>query len=865
MRRLLIAVALLVPSLCVFAQPAVGPRGDVPLVSVDDAPAFQFPVRRMIEGHTLILHAPQIRSWPEFKTFRADVAVELYLQGETTPHVGTAAIEGSTEVDLDARIVTVRTPKVVAATFPNETRAADFEETVKRAATRSELVVPLDIFLAHLADEVLETPPPPGFNAEPPPILVAKKPTLLLFVNGPAALAPLEKTGLNVVLNANWPTFYDPKSSKYFLLDRKTWMTSSKLESGWKTTTKLPAGFNQVSPEGEHAAVRAAFPAVKSKDPTPKVIFTAVPAELIVTDGKPNLVSIAGVEPLQYVSNTESPLFKHDDNWYFLVSGRWFWTQKLEKGPWRQATTLPEAFQQIPEDHALAAVRASVPGTVEARMAALEALLPTEQKAAPASAPPVEIVYGGEPSFEAIPGTPLTRATNTNFDVIQYQGLYYLCYQGVWYVAKSAVGPWAATADVPSVLYDIPPSSPSYHVTQVKVVESSSDAIVYSYPPSYSSSVYVVYGVPWYGTGWYYPPYWYGGYYYPYWGGSYGHGSWYNPATGRYGSRSVWYGPYGGYSYTRGYNPNTGRYGYVETEWDDDTWKSHGETYNPRTGVSTETSRKYNEDTNRMKSERTIERGDNSMTTNREIDFDEGTSRVERETSRGGSSDVTRTRTGDTISSSGTITTGDGRTATISGEQGRYGGQTTISGSQGSADMTTVRNDGRSVTSIEGSGGGQGVSVSGEGPGRTTIGMSGSGDLYAGHNGNVYKKTDDGWQHYENGEWQSAERPGNGDQVAPREGAGDRSTREGAAPTRQPADYSKQLDAARSERYSGGSARQGGSYGNYGGYGGSRDFRQLDRDYSARQRGNRQFQQRGGFQSRGFGGGGFRGGGGRRR
>ena len=72
--------------------------------------------------------------------------------------------------------------------------------------------------------------------------------------------------------------------------------------------------------------------------------------------------------------------------------------------------------------------------------------------------------------------------------------------------------------------------------------------------------MWVVYGVPYYGTGWYYPPYWYGGYYYPYYG-SYGYGSWYNPVTGGFGSRSVWYGPYGGYSYTQGYNARTGRYG----------------------------------------------------------------------------------------------------------------------------------------------------------------------------------------------------------------------------------------------------------------------------------------------------------------
>jgi hypothetical protein len=42
-----------------------------------------------------------------------------------------------------------------------------------------------------------------------------------------------------------------------------------------------------------------------------------------------------------------------------------------------------------------------------------------------------------------------------------------------------------------------------------------------------------------------------------------------------------------------------------------------------------------------------------------------------------------------------------------------------------------------------------------DGPGdRTTIGQSGSGDIYAGHDGNVYKKTENGWQQYSDGGWQ---------------------------------------------------------------------------------------------------------------
>ena len=67
-----------------------------------------------------------------------------------------------------------------------------------------------------------------------------------------------------------------------------------------------------------------------------------------------------------------------------------------------------------------------------------------------------------------------------------------------------------------------------------------------------------------------------------------------------------------------------------------------------------------------------------------------------------------------------------------------------------------MRNDGRSATAIEGSGGGKAISTSGEGPGRTTVGQSASGDVYAGYNGNIYKQSDDGWQRYDNGQWKPA-------------------------------------------------------------------------------------------------------------
>jgi hypothetical protein len=773
---------------CILAIATAGTNAATPAASppapATETPRPTFPQQRTVDGYALTLHAPQIRSWPNFERFTATFAFELSVPGESSPRFGTANLSGDTVVDLPTRKVAVTSPKVTDVKFTTPA-PAEYTKTVESAVTRKSLEVPLDLFLAYVADEVLAGPPPAGFNTTPPPIFVRSTPTILLFVNGKPVASTVPSTNLEVIVNANWPTFRDPTGTgTYYLLDRDRWLTSSQLDRGWKVATSLPASFSNLPASAEYQAVRKAVPLQKSTRAVPQVLYADRPTELIVTDGKPALEAIAGADGLQWVKNTESPLFKLGPSWYFLVAGRWFTTANLDSGSWAYTRELPVAFSKIPKDHARAAVLASVPGTIEARTAALEASLPTKTRVKKGSAPTVEVTYAGDPKFEPIPGTPVARAVNTGYDVLMYQNRFYLVYAAAWYASESPTGPWGATADVPAAIYSIPPSSPAYAVTDVKPTKASDDdEVEFSSTEAYATGVIVAMGVAYYGTGWYYPPYIYGGIYYPYWG-SYGHGSWYNPATGGYGSRSVWYGPYGGYSYTQGYNPKSGRYGYVETGWDGDEWASFGETYNPRTGVGTKTERYYDEDSNRMTTDRKVERGDEWVKTERTTDFDEGTQTIERETSQGGSSEVQRSREDGTITTDRTITTGDGE--------------------QGSMTTETRRNDGRSATSIEGSGGGQAISVSGEGPGRTTVGQSGSGDLYAGHDGNVYKKTDDGWQHYDNGEWAAAD-----------------TSRTQAPTTRQQPTSS------------------------------TRDTSQLNRDYSARQRGNQQFQQRSSGMQRG--------------
>jgi hypothetical protein len=204
-----------------------------------------------------------------------------------------------------------------------------------------------------------------------------------------------------------------------------------------------------------------------------------------------------------------------------------------------------------------------------------------------------EVAYQGDPKFEPIEQTTVSRAVNTDKTIIKAGDLYYMCFQGVWFMARSAEGPWEVASSVPKEIYEIPASSPAYNVTYVTVVEDDSDDewVTFAAVAGYTGMM-VAWGCVMWGSGWYYPPYWgYGGYYpyyYPFYP-TYGYGAWYNPWTGAYGRSMVAYGPYGGAGVAARYNPRTGTYSRAAAAWGPYGARGYADAYNPRTGTYAQT------------------------------------------------------------------------------------------------------------------------------------------------------------------------------------------------------------------------------------------------------------------------------------
>ena len=821
---------------------AAEPRNPVdeptdPGVSAKQVPFdWQFPKDRELEGGTLTIYAPQVVSWENFEKASLLMAIEFQSNEKDTPRIyATVELSNHTDIDMEQRLVIISEPKVERVLVAGE-RMHEYAAKFSSGLQRDRMAIPLDIFLISLAHDVLESEENDGFNPDPPDILVADSPTIILNISGEPLVMSMGTTAYSIIGNSNWPLLKLTESENYYLLHKQTWWKTENLDGPWQKMAGGPAGLDTLDPEGEFSQ----FLAETADAGDISIHHVTKPTELITIDGEPEIEEIEGTQGLSFVSNTQSPLFVYKSTVYFLASGRWFATSDLQSGTWKMLRKLPGVFSNIPEDHGMGYVRASVPGTLEARTALLEASLP-EKKTVPADESLVlENQYVGEPKFERIANTSITRATNSGYEIFLHQGVFYLCYEGAWYQSDNAEGPWTPAFRVPDDLYNIPASSSSYPVTQVKVASSTSTSVVYVASTSYYSGIYSYYGMPVYGTGWYYPPYYqyyyhYGRYpyaYYPYYR-SYGYGSYYNAQTGTYANRSVWAGPYGGYSYNQHSNARTGRYGYVETAWNSNEWASYGETYNPRTNISTETKRYYSDDTKRFEMERDITRDDQRIETRREVDIDDGWSETTRESSEGGSMYMERNRESDGgYSSDGTITTKEGKTAQIEGQI----------------------DNGQRRTEITGADGGKAIS-GGDGQNRGTIGKDAEGNLYAGHNGDVYKKSGDSWYSYDRGDgWNEMKKPDSAGRAEMATGTIDDSTRQ------------------RMSENAGRAKSQAGSFPAYSQGQQTTRMNQLQRDSRSRSQGNQQFQSRrnssqfnrssmGGRAARG---GGMRAGGGRR-
>ncbi len=522
---------------------------------------------------TFTVYQPQVDKW-EGNLIDLYCAVEAKTGKEGAPKYGVVWFQARTEVDKINRLVTLDQAKITKVKFPvAHEKEAELTALLEKRLPGATKTMSLDRLEAEIEadNEVIKRV---EVKNDPPKVIVASKPSLLVLVDGLPQLRDLQGTKLQRLINTRSVILFESDKKLYYLRVQDWWLQAKQLEGPWEYAKKLPDDMKKAeeflvsqnlaqNPDPEQAKQQPSLKEAGKKAEIPVVYVVYGPAELIETKGEPQYNPISGTG-LEYVINTNGTIFRLDGQYYILISGRWFKGASLD-GPWsfEDGKDLPSDFARIPLDNSKATVLASVPATPQAKEALIANSIPQTATITRAEAK-LTVQYDGEATFIPIEGTSMQYGKNTSAAVIKVSdNNYYSVEAGVWFKAPTPQGPWRVADSVPEEIYTIPPSSPLYYVTYVKVYSSTPDVVYVGYTPGYYGTVVsastntVVYG-----TGWYYPPYigptvWYG------WPYTYGVGAGFTYSTDSGWSFGFGYG-YGYYPY---YYPWWGPMGYYGCCW----------------------------------------------------------------------------------------------------------------------------------------------------------------------------------------------------------------------------------------------------------------------------------------------------------
>ena len=330
MRRALSALvfALVLPGLsgCMSAMP----DGSSPTSNVDVDP---WPRQLTSGDHTFSVFQPQYERWDQGRlTGRAAVVVENPVSPE--PQYGVITFTARTEVDKEARIVTLEDVSLAKADFPTAPEGgAVYLAALRQALSAQPLRMALDRLQAELE---LERTEDPGrtvqIKNDAPRIIVSEQPALLVRIDGPPVLRHVAGTDLLRVINTRVLLLLDRSANRYYLWLMNRWLAAPKLDGPWAALGNPPASL-QKAKDVTVQSNQVEKPLLQG-GAVPTVYVSTVPAELIVLKGRPALAPIAETTILE-VTNTDAALFLYtpQQEYYALFSGRWFRAGSLQ-GPW---------------------------------------------------------------------------------------------------------------------------------------------------------------------------------------------------------------------------------------------------------------------------------------------------------------------------------------------------------------------------------------------------------------------------------------------------------------------------------------------------------------------------------------------------
>ncbi|MCP4689443.1 MAG: DUF3300 domain-containing protein, partial [Desulfobacterales bacterium] len=217
-----------------------------------------------------------------------------------------------------------------------------------------------------------------------------------------------------------------------------------KEASEWKLSVPLDALLTSLE-----AAQRQDLEAEKLKNDPPRIIYSDVPAVLIVVDGKPILEKI-DQSSLMAVVNTPFPMVYDPagKTYYLMGDGDWYAAGALEDD-WRLVSKPPSSLKALEPKDGLDPESPKIDGKTS------KIIVVTK---------PAELISTtGKPQYAAMENGDLLYVSNTENDIIMEpeSGRHFLLISGRWYASKDLSGGWRYVPgeELPKSFADIPEKS----------------------------------------------------------------------------------------------------------------------------------------------------------------------------------------------------------------------------------------------------------------------------------------------------------------------------------------------------------------------------------------------------------------------
>lgn len=500
------------------------PADTAPLAApAPDTVEHSWPRVLTIGNGSVTVYPPTLNSWSG-TTVTGTCAIAVAAADGRSQTYGTMAFSADTEVNKLNRVVELSNIQVKGVSLPENPAGQGAIGSEVESRSKGRVVrVALDRFEAAVPQmSTAPAVPSAPLRNDAPAISIVTTPTVLVPIQGQPVAAAFQGTGFKRVMNTPMLLMQGPSGS-YWLKIADGWMTSPQLGGPWTVARSVdPVLDSAASWARSQPSINLLAPGAPTADAgsagaqtaslagsAPAIVVSTSPTEVLVVDGTPAWQPL-GSSGLLYVSNTSANIFQLRSSMamYVLASGRWF-TASSQDGPWTfvPPDQLPAAFMMIPHDSPKENVLASIPGSAQAQEAAIANSVPQMARVPQTQAMPLPEVAGGTPKWVRISGTSVDVLRNCQTPVFRLTGgALYSVVNGVWFTAPAISGAWKVAAFVPPDIYMIPPSSPYYFVTFVRVYNATPEYVLCGYTPGYFGA-YTQGGVVVYGTGYEYAAY----------------------------------------------------------------------------------------------------------------------------------------------------------------------------------------------------------------------------------------------------------------------------------------------------------------------------------------------------------------------